>query len=280
MGVMKVACIQMCSGVEPQANIESLEAMVKEAAGQGAVYVQTPEMTGILQRDPDRLLRQVKPQESDPVFAAAARLAQEFGIWLHLGSTAIALEDTPVTGKVANRGAIFSPKGELRATYDKIHMFDVAVDDANTWRESNRYQAGNRAVVADLDGALVGMSICYDIRFPQLYRHQAKLGAGILTCPAAFTKPTGEAHWEILLRARAIENGAFVIAAAQGGKHEDSRETYGHSMVIDPWGRIVAKLDHDRPQVLVCDIELGEVATSRKRIPNLENEQKFSIFSS
>jgi predicted amidohydrolase len=255
-----------------------MERLVSRAADQGAIYVQTPEMTGILEKNPESLLNQIASQEEDPVFATAARLAEELGIWLHLGSTAILLPNTAQTGKVANRGAIFSPDGVIASIYDKIHMFDVDVDPANSWRESNRYQAGSRAVIVTMDGVKTGMSICYDIRFPQLYRHQAKLGAAILTCPAAFTKPTGQAHWEILLRARAIENGAYMIAAAQGGIHEDGRGTHGHSMVVDPWGRIVGQLDHDREEVLVCDIDLSKVEEARHRIPNLVNEQKFSIF--
>lgn len=277
MGMLRVACLQMCSGVDVAKNIEQMRELTHQAAKDGAIYVQSPEMSGLLQKNPKLLLETIVQEKDDPVFAACSALAREFGIWFHLGSTPVELEETAETKKAANRSALFSPRGELIVTYDKIHMFDVALDEQNRWMESNRYQAGNRTFVVDLNGVKLGLSICYDVRFPQIFRQQAKLGAKILSCPSSFTKPTGEAHWEILLRARAIENGAFMIAAAQGGKHEDGRETYGHSMIVDPWGEIIAELEDDQPGVLVADIDLNLVDEARKRIPNLLNERKFSI---
>ena len=274
---LRIACIQMRSGTDPQANVQVMGELVDEAVSQGARYVQTPEMTGLLEKNPKRLLEVIEPQESDPAFLAAGELAKRHGIWFHLGSTAIRRPETATDGRAANRGGVFSPEGRLVATYDKIHMFDVAVDEDNRWQESARYAPGERAATVDAGFARIGLSICYDIRFPQLYRQLAKAGAGILTCPAAFTKPTGRAHWETLLRARAIENGAFMIAAAQGGSHEDGRETWGHSMVVGPWGEIVGRLDHDEPGVLVCDLDLCEVESARNRLPVLENERRFAM---
>ncbi|HRP79484.1 MAG TPA: carbon-nitrogen hydrolase family protein, partial [Aquamicrobium sp.] len=208
-----------------------------------------------------------------PVERAAAKLAAELGIVVHLGSTAIARAD----GKIANRAFVFGPDGGLLATYDKIHMFDVDLDNGESWRESAAYTPGDAAVVVDLDFARLGLGICYDVRFPQLFRAQALAGAQILTMPAAFTRQTGEAHWHVLQRARAIENGAFVISAAQGGRHEDGRETYGHSLIVDPWGRVVAEADHDEPGVVIADIDLAEVAQARARIPNLKNAREFRV---
>ena len=229
MTVFKAAAIQMRSGTEPRRNAADMEAMVREAAAQGATYVQTPEMTGALVRDKDARATAFTTEEKDVVVATAARLASELGIHLHIGSTAILRTD----GKLANRALLFGPDGSLLASYDKIHMFDVDLDNGESWRESAAYEAGAGATVADLAIARLGFAVCYDLRFPQLFRAEALAGADVLTVPAAFTRQTGEAHWHILLRARAIENGAFVIAAAQGGKHEDDRETYGHSLIVD-----------------------------------------------
>ncbi len=231
----------MRSGVSPEANIRQMQGMVRDAVGKGAQYVQTPEMSGLLQKNPKLLLETITTQDDDPVFKASAELAAELGIWFHLGSTPVKTAKSDETRKAANRGALFSPNGELVVTYDKIHMFDVDLDANNQWKESNRFEPGDKAFVADMGGVKTGISICYDLRFPKLYEAQAKAGAQILTCPSSFTKPTGEAHWEILLRARAIENGAFMIAAAQGGEHEDGRKTHGHSMIIDPWGKILGE---------------------------------------
>jgi len=273
MSTLKVAAIQMRSGTEIGRNLADVEALVREAAGAGATYIQTPEMTGALVRDKASLRAMIQPQERDPVSQRAAELAAELSIHLHIGSTAIALPD----GKVANRAFLFSPRGRLAATYDKIHMFDVDLDNGESWRESATYEPGREAVVAELPFGRLGLAVCYDLRFPQLFRAEAMAGAEILTVPAAFTRQTGEAHWHALLRARAIENGAFVIAAAQGGTHEDGRETFGHAMIVDPWGRIVAEADHDSPGIVLADIDLAQVAAARAKIPNLRNARDFEV---
>ena len=271
--MLKVAAIQMRSGMDPAANVSVMRGLVRQAASAGATYVQTPEMTGMLERSREALFAKLKPEQSDPVVAAARELAIAHQIHLHIGSTAILLPD----GKVANRAFLFAPNGDLVTTYDKIHMFDVDLDKGESWRESNTYTPGERAVIATLTFAKLGFAVCYDLRFPQLFRAEAKAGAHILTAPAAFTKQTGEAHWHVLLRARAIENGAFLISAAQAGLHEDGRETYGHSMVIDPWGQIVAEALTDEPQVVSAEIDLSQVAQARKKIPNLNNARAFSV---
>jgi predicted amidohydrolase len=273
MSVFKAAAIQMRSGTEPRRNAAGMEAMVREAAAKGATYVQTPEMTGALVRDKEARAAIFTTEEKDVVVATAARLAGELGIHLHIGSTAILRTD----GKLANRALLFGPDGSLLASYDKIHMFDVDLDNGESWRESAAYEAGAGATVADLAIARLGFAVCYDLRFPQLFRAEALAGADVLTVPAAFTRQTGEAHWHILLRARAIENGAFVIAAAQGGRHEDGRETYGHSLIVDPWGKVIAEADNDKPGIVIAEIDTALSAQARRKIPNLKNAREFAI---
>jgi deaminated glutathione amidase len=275
MTTLKAAAIQMRSGVEPAANAAALRQLVREAASAGASYVQTPEMTGMVERDRKALFARLKSEQSDPIVAAAREMALAHAIHLHIGSTAILLPD----GKVANRAFLFAPNGDLVTTYDKIHMFDADLDKGESWRESSTYTPGENAVVADLPIGKLGFAICYDLRFPRLFREEAMAGAQILTAPAAFTKQTGEAHWHVLLRARAIENGAFLISAAQAGLHEDGRETFGHSMIVDPWGRIIAEALTNEPQVIAADIDLAEVAAARKKIPNLNNARAFSVMN-
>ncbi|RUM97770.1 carbon-nitrogen hydrolase family protein [Pseudaminobacter arsenicus] len=272
MGMFKAAAIQMRSGTEPQRNVADFEALVREAAGQGAVYIQTPEMTGAIIRDQEARRASFTTQDRDIVVAAGARLSRELGVFLHIGSTAIVRAD----GKLANRALLFSPDGAAIASYDKIHMFDVDLDNGESWRESNAYEPGTQTVVADLPFARLGFAICYDVRFPQLFRAEALAGANVITAPAAFTRQTGEAHWHVLQRARAIENGAFMISAAQGGKHEDGRETYGHSIIVDPWGRIIAEATHDEPGVIIAEIDTAQSVAARKKIPNLKNAREFS----
>ncbi len=267
------AAIQMRSGTEVARNAALLENAVREAAANGAIYVQTPEMTGALMRDKAALRATLEPEERDLIAVTAARLAADLGIHLHIGSTAIARTD----GKVANRAFLFGPAGNRIATYDKIHMFDVDLDRGESWRESATYEPGTEAVVADLPFAKLGFAVCYDLRFPQLFRAEALAGAEVLTVPAAFTRQTGEAHWHALLRARAIENGAFVIAAAQGGLHEDGRETFGHSLIVDPWGRVVAEVASDEPGIAYAEIDTKAVAEARGKIPNLKNARDFKV---
>jgi len=272
MTIFKAAAVQMRSGTSVERNAETFEAMVREAAASGAQYIQTPEMTGALMRDRASLKASLRDDAGDPIASAARRLARELGVHIHVGSTAISAGD-----KIANRAFLVGPDGADIAVYDKIHMFDVDLDNGESWRESATYQPGECTVVAELPFASIGMSVCYDLRFPQLFRAQALAGAEVLTTPAAFTRQTGEAHWHVLLRARAIENGAWVISAAQGGTHEDGRETYGHSIVIDPWGRIVAEADHADPAIVYAEIDTTASAEARKKIPNLKNARDFSV---
>ena len=273
MSALRVAALQMRSTTSIERNVVTFEAMVREAAAKGAHYVQSPEMTGALVRDREALRAQITSADNDVLVRKASELADEFGIHVHIGSTAIARDD----GKVANRGFLFGPDGALITSYDKVHMFDVDLDNGESWRESVTYEPGRETVVADLGAARMGLSICYDLRFPQLFRAQALAGAQVLTLPAAFTRQTGEAHWHVLLRSRAIENGAFLVAAAQGGKHEDGRETYGHSLVIDPWGVVLAEAEHDEPEVVVADIDVAASAAARAKVPNLANARPFEV---
>ncbi len=269
----KVAAIQMCSGVDPQKNAADMARLVRDAAAQGAVYVQTPEMTGAVQKDRKGLMAVLKDEANDVIVSTAQELARELGIHVHVGSTAIALDD----GKIANRGFLFAPGGSRICTYDKIHMFDVDLDNGESWRESAVYRPGGEARVADLPFAKLGFAICYDVRFPTLFRTEAVAGAEVLTVPAAFTRQTGEAHWEVLLRARAIENGAFLVAAAQAGVHEDGRETFGHSMIIDPWGKVLASAGGSGEQIVIAEIDVEQVKAARSKIPNLKNARDFTL---
>lgn len=273
MTVFRAAALQMRSGKLVSDNIATLESMVAEAAAKGAQYVQTPEVTGSMYRDRDIATSPLKSEADDLLFQAAARLSHKHALYLHVGSTAILLPD----GKIANRGAIFGPDGAKITTYDKVHMFDVDLDNGESWRESSAYTPGDETVIAELPIANIGMAICYDIRFPQLFRAQALAGANVITAPAAFTRQTGQAHWHILQRARAIENGAFLISAAQGGVHEDGRETYGHSLIVSPWGEILAEADHDEPTVLLADIDVAQSAAARAKVPNLKNARDFTV---
>ncbi len=267
------AAIQMCSGVDPERNAASMARLVRAAAAQGATYVQTPEMTGMLQRNRAAAKEVLRDESNDIIVKTGSALAAELGIYMHVGSTAIALDD----GKMANRGFLFGPDGKILNRYDKIHMFDVDLDNGESWRESAAYRPGSEARVLSLPFAEMGFTICYDVRFPQLFRAQAVAGAEVMTVPAAFTKQTGEAHWEILLRARAIENGVFVIAAAQAGLHEDGRETFGHSMIIDPWGKVLAAAGPTGEAVILAEIDPAAVKVAHDKIPNLKNGREFSI---
>ncbi|KQV73351.1 carbon-nitrogen hydrolase family protein [Rhizobium sp. Root1220] len=267
------AAVQMCSGVDPERNAAAMVRLVREAAAKGATYVQTPEMTGMLQRDRAAAKPLLRNEADDVIVRTGSELARELGIHMHVGSTAIALDD----GKLANRGYLFGPGGEILNRYDKIHMFDVDLANGESWRESAAYQAGSEARVLSLPFAEMGFTICYDVRFPALFRAQAIAGAQVMTVPAAFTRQTGEAHWEILLRARAIENGVFVIAAAQAGVHEDGRETFGHSMIIDPWGKVLASAGPTGEAVIVAEIDPAAVKAAHDKIPNLKNGREFSI---
>ena len=273
MTQLTAACIQMRSGTSIDENVEVMSDLVRQAATEGADYVQTPEMTGIVQRKRKALFEEIHCEADDPLLLQAAKLSAELGIWLHIGSTAVRVSDE----LAANRAALFSPQGNCVATYDKIHMFDVDLDNGESWRESKVYRPGEICRTVDTENFTLGLAICYDLRFPKLYLQQAKSGAQLLTCPAAFTRQTGKAHWHTLLRARAIENGAFVVAAAQGGDHQDGRETFGHSLIANPWGEIVAELAGEEPGFIVAELDLDEVAKARARVPSLANEHGFSV---
>ncbi len=271
--MVKVAAVQMRSDGDMSANITALERMVGEAAAQGAQYVQTPENTGIIQNDRALYRASLHAEQDDPVVKAAGLLAKRHGIYLHIGSTPIKLDN----GLIANRAFVFAPDGSKITTYDKIHMFDVDLDNGESWRESDTISAGDRAVVAELPFMKLGLAICYDIRFPQLFQAQANAGANVISAPAAFTRQTGEAHWHILQRARAIENGAFLISAAQGGLHNGNRQTYGHSIIVSPWGKVLAEADHDDPAVIYAEIDVADSTAARNKIPNLKNAREFKL---
>lgn len=268
-----VAAVQLRSTRDPARNLPEVEALIRDAAGSGATYVQTPEMTNIIERDRADMLGQLEIEEKDIFVARGRELARELGITLHFGSLAIRRAD----GKIANRAYVFGPTGATLATYDKIHMFDVDLPNGESWRESAAYTPGESAIIADAAGVKIGLGICYDVRFPQLFRTYGHAGVDIITAPAAFTRQTGEAHWHVLQRSRAIENGCFMISAAQGGTHEDGRDTFGHSIIVGPWGKVIAEADHADPGVVVADIDLDEVALTRARIPSLANERRFTL---
>ncbi len=266
---LDIALVQMRSGIDPERNLRDASALIREAAATGARFVATPETTHLVQKDADQAFAVMKTQDEEPAIPAFSALAKELGIHLLIGSMAIRIGER----KAANRSFLFAPDGSIAATYDKAHMFDVGLGKGETYRESDNYQAGKQLAVADIDGAKLGLSICYDVRFAYLYRRLAKAGAQIISVPAAFTKPTGRAHWEILLRARAIETGAYVIAPAQGGLHEDGRKTWGHSVIIGPWGEVVAELDHDEPGILTATLDMRKVEEARRRVPALEHDR-------
>ncbi|MCX5581236.1 carbon-nitrogen hydrolase family protein [Kaistia terrae] len=272
MTSFKAACVQMRSGRSVAANVDDAEALIRAAAAAGAGYVLTPEMTTILDRDKEALLASIGPEEIDPSLQRFREIARELGIHLHIGSMAIKLADD----HIANRSFLIAPNGAIIGRYDKIHMFDVDLSGGESYRESATYRAGDTAIVADLPWTKIGLTICYDVRFPALHRTLAKAGASILAVPAAFTKKTGEAHWHVLLRSRAIETGSYIAAAAQAGHHEDGRDTYGHSMIIDPWGKILAEAD-DQPGFIIAEIDPAFSASARLAIPALVNARDFAL---
>lgn len=263
MSPVRIALYQAQSGIDPVANAEKLAAAVQDAAAGGAAMLFTPEMSGMLDRDRERALSKARREEDDQVLAAVRNSAGEHGIWVHLGSLALKGEGD----KLVNRGFVIDGKGEIRARYDKIHLFDVDLPTGESWRESAMYDAGARAVVVpDTPVGRLGLTICYDLRFPALFERLSESGADVISVPAAFTVPTGRAHWQVLMRARAIEAELFIVAAAQAGHHEDGRDTYGHSLVADPWGELVLEMGGE-PGLAFVDIDLGRIADVRARIP-------------
>jgi deaminated glutathione amidase len=267
-----IAAIQMRSGIDMNRNLRDATAMVREAAAQGAGYVQTPEVSNVFEPDKDRLKAIAMPQEQDIFVKAFAELAQELRIYIHAGSLALNAGQS----KLANRSMLFAPDGKLVASYDKIHLFDIDLPNGDRYRESDSYNPGEVAVTAQLPDFKMGFAICYDMRFPRLANVLATAGCAMLTYPAAFTVPTGQAHWHVLLRARAIETGSFVVAAAQGGAHDSGRATYGHSIIISPWGEVLAEAD-DAPCVVHATLDIAAVAATRARIPALKHAREFSL---
>ncbi len=266
------ALIQMRSTRKVDDNIAEASRMIRQAAAGGAIYIQTPEMTNIMEAKREGLFAAIAPEESDIALTAFRTLARDLRIYLHIGSLAVQASHD----RAANRGFLIDPTGAIVARYDKIHMFDVDLGNGETYRESASYQPGENAATADLPFGRLGLTICYDLRFPALFRALAESGASYLAVPSAFTKPTGEAHWHTLLRARAIENTCFVLAAAQGGKHENGRETYGHSLIVDPWGEIIAE-GGTEPGVITALIDPAKVTDARKRIPSLQHGRRFAL---
>ena len=269
---MKVALIQTRTPATHEAALAHVLPLVREAAAGGAMFIATPEGTNILQKDRAQLLPQLKSLGDDIVVTGLRQAAKDAGAWVLIGSALVLRED----GKAANRSVLVSPDGAVAATYDKLHMFDVDLPTGESSRESATYEPGDQAVTAQAGDLKLGMTVCYDLRFPALYRALALAGAEVMTIPSAFTRPTGAAHWEVLMRARAIETGSFVLAPAQGGRHEDGRGTYGHSIVVAPWGEVLAHFDHDEPGVLFADLVLGESARARAAIPALANARAFT----
>lgn len=268
----RAALVQMCSGLDVARNVADALDAVAEAAAAGAHYVQTPEVTTIMDLDRERLRRALSPEAGNAQLQAFCDGARQHKVWLHIGSMGVLLDN----GKIANRSYLIDPSGRVSARYDKIHMFDVDLGNGEKYLESEAYEPGGFAVVADLPWAKLGLTICYDVRFPHLHRSLAKAGAELIAAPSAFTKITGAAHWHVLLRARAIESQCFVLAAAQGGAHDNGRETFGHSLIIDPWGEILTD-GGDAPGIIVADIDVAKVRAVRASVPSLANDRPFVI---
>ncbi len=268
----RAALVQMRCGREVEQNLDDAEAAIRTAANGGADYILTPENTSLMELSTRSLFEKTLPEDGNPAVLRFTGLAAELKTWLHIGSMAIKLSDT----KVANRSFLITPGGGIAARYDKMNMFDVDLPDGESYRESKNYQPGEKAVVADLPWGRLGLTTCYDLRFPALYRSLAQTGADFITVPSAFTMQTGEAHWHILLRARAIETGCFIFAAAQGGDHEMGRSTFGHSLIISPWGEVLAEAGSD-PDVVYADIDPSLVAEARTRIPSLKHDRAFKL---
>ncbi|RDE05279.1 carbon-nitrogen hydrolase family protein [Sphingomonas aracearum] len=265
---MRIALLQMTSGIDPAANARVLSTAIADASEGGASMLFTPEMSGLLDRDRTRAAERIAPESSDTVLHAVCEAAAAHGMWVHLGSLAVRCED----GRLANRGFVIDGSGEIRARYDKIHLFDMDLPGGESWRESAAYAPGEATVVVETPAGLLGPTICYDLRFPDLYRTLSDAGATILSVPAAFTRPTGAAHWHLLLGARAVEAGAFVIAAAQTGVHEDGRATYGHSLVVDPWGEVLLDMGEEAG-LAFAEIEPATLADVRARLPALQHRR-------
>ncbi|HZG46409.1 MAG TPA: carbon-nitrogen hydrolase family protein [Allosphingosinicella sp.] len=267
---MRIAIYQARTGIDPAANADALAGAVRDAGTGKAAILFTPEMSGLLDRDRTRAADHYRREADDPVLARVRKAAAEAGIWVALGSLALLANDGQ---RLVNRSFVIDDQGAIRARYDKIHLFDVDLPTGESWRESASFAAGEQPVVAETPLGPLGLSICYDLRFAGLYAALSGAGARVLTVPAAFTVPTGEAHWHVLLRARAIESACFLVAAAQCGEHEDGRATYGHSLIIDPWGRILLDMGSEGPALGFADVDLAEVDAVRSRLPVLAHRR-------
>lgn len=274
---LRLGLCQMTSTTSHAGNVAWLGDVARRAAAEGAQMLALPEVAGLMQRDVALARAQVVAHDDDPWVAACREAAARHGMWVHTGSTPVRGPDGPDGPRFLNRSDLVDARGEIVATYDKVHLFDIALDGQAPSGESRRFAPGGRAVLAATPWGSVGMSVCYDVRFPHLYRAYAQAGAALLFVPAAFTVPTGRAHWEVLLRARAIENGAYVVAAAQVGRHDDGRDTWGHSMVVDPWGRIVGDLGGEAPGLRVLELDLAAVADARRQIPSLRHDRPYEL---
>ncbi|MCJ2186225.1 carbon-nitrogen hydrolase family protein [Novosphingobium beihaiensis] len=270
--MVRAALLQMTTGIDPAANALTIANAVAEARGEGAAMLFTPEMSGLLDRKRSRGAASIRTEAEDVVLAAVRDAAAREGIWVHLGSLAIARED----GKWANRAFVIDGTGEIRARYDKIHMFDVDLASGESWRESNAYAAGDTVVTVETPVGRLGLAICYDIRFPALFEALGQAKCDVIAIPAAFTVPTGKAHWHLMQRARAVEASAYVLSAAQVGKHEDGRETYGHSLAIDPWGEVLLDMGGERPGLGYAAIDPARIAEVRAQLPSLANRRKIA----
>ena len=268
----RAGLVQLRSGRAIAPNLDKAETLIRRAAKGRAQYVQTPENTGIMELKPELVLEAAQSEGKSVPLAWARALARELGLWLHVGSLAIKLDQT----RVANRSYLLDPKGRIAARYDKLHMFDVDLAGGESYRESQYFRPGAKAMLADLPFGRLGLSICYDLRFPSLYRALATAGADFIAVPSAFTKQTGEAHWHVLVRARAIETGAFVLAATQGGLHENGRSTFGHSLIVSPWGEVLAEAGEE-PGVIFADIDLVASEEARARIPAIKHAREFEV---
>ncbi|MEQ8164725.1 MAG: carbon-nitrogen hydrolase family protein [Alphaproteobacteria bacterium] len=266
-----VACIQTSSGPEPQENLRQITPLIRQARDRGANFILLPEMVGFIEAGRDRTLARAEPEAQNHVLAHYRDIARSLDVWLLIGSLAVPVGE----GRLANRSFLLDSAGNIQAHYDKIHMFDVSLDDGESYRESATYQPGAESVVAQTPWGALGLTVCYDLRFPHLFRRLARAGAAMISVPSAFTRPTGRAHWEVLLRARAIETGCFILAPAQCGEHAGGRQTYGHSLIVGPWGEILAEAD-EAPGLIMAEIDLGEVEAVRGRIPALTHDRSFT----
>lgn len=273
---LPVALIQTRTPATAAAGLAHVAPLVREAAAGGARLILTPEGTNLLEQRRDRRPAALSAEADDPAVLGLRRLADELDVWLLIGS-AIVLSEIDCETRAANRSLLVDPSGSIVARYDKLHVFDVDLPNGETYRESASVRPGDGAAAAHTPWGGLGLTVCYDVRFPQLFRALARAGADLIAVPAAFTVPTGEAHWEVLLRARAIETGAFILAPAQGGTHEDGRRTWGRSMVVDPWGAVIARADHDAPCVLHANLDMGAVARARQAVPALSHDREFAL---